>query len=274
MRLQKSPAGAAAALLLVSSLGFGGLTAAAASPAPSAGMHGQIRIGPTGNKVEIVDPSNSTYVPNIAAASARDRARSQRLLDGVNAFCRAHTAAQIKSKWRPGLSKTTRQTHWFNPSPKSWGLNPNYPRAVLVYKGRIGGVMFSGSPLPHLGSIPRPHSHMMDSPMEMLHVYCTPSLKEAFTPNRVLGVKAATIALRLTIRPAVMDLTRHQLRQVRAKVRAICGDKLKPVYPSGPSASGPDPVLQAMRTEIRESLMLMHERQLRSVWRLMQSYHR
>jgi hypothetical protein len=38
------------------------------------------------------------------------------------------------------------------------------------------------------------------------------------------------------------------------------------------SKSGPDPVLSAMRDEIRRSLMLLNLSQLRSVWHLMQSY--
>jgi hypothetical protein len=276
VRLAKTSTSATAGVVLLGSIGLG----AVLLPDASAGMHSggmgghrHIMIGPTGNTVEIGDPANSMYIPKIRAASAKDVAKAQRISNGVNNFCRTHTAKGIKAKWRPGLGKATHQTHYFNPSSKSWGLNAHQPRAALIYKGKLGGVMFSGMPLPHLGSIPRAHSHMMMSHMEMLHVFCTPNLREAFTPNRVLGVKAATIALRLSIRPAVTDLGRHHLHAVRAKVRGYAGDRLQPVAPVGsPSDPGPDPVLRAMRTEIRHSLMMLHETQLRSVWRLIQSY--
>jgi hypothetical protein len=137
-------------------------------------------------------------------------------------------------------------------------------------------VMFNGSPLlPHLGSIPRAHAHQMtmSKPLEMVHVYCTKNLKYAYTPNRTLGVLAPMINLRLKIRPAVMDLTGHQLREVRAMVRKFCGDRLEPVYPTGTSSDGgPDPLKEAMRTEIRHSLMIMTTHQLRLVWHRMESY--
>lgn len=244
----------------------------------AAAMGDGCMVGSTGNCVELVDPADSTYIPNIAAASLADRAKAQRLLDGANNFCRNRSVAEIEATWRPGKSDPSHPTHYFNPDPSSRGLNPANPRAALVYGGKLGGVMFTGAPLPYLGTIPRAHTHTgmamgSDMGVEMVHVYCTPGLKEAFTPNRMLGVKAATIALRLKIRPAVMDLNRWQLRAVRAKVRGYAGDRLAPVAPTGTSADGgPDPVLQAMRTEIRNSLMLLTETQLRSVWRLMQSY--
>ncbi len=110
-------------------------------------------IGATCNKVEMAQPHNSTYVPNIAGASAADRAKAQKLLDGVNNFCRTHSAAAVMSTWRPGLSNATDPTHFFNPE-RSRGLDPANPRAALVYDGQLGGVMFTGRPLPPLGSIP------------------------------------------------------------------------------------------------------------------------
>jgi hypothetical protein len=110
--------------------------------------------------------------------------------------------------------------------------------------------------------------------VEMVHVYCrqnltVKSMREAFTPNRQLGVMADTIRLRLKIRPAVMDLNRRQLREVRDKVRGYVGDRQQ-VRQS--AQRGPDPRLRAMRVEIRKSLMKLNEAQLRSVWRLMKSY--
>jgi len=108
---------------------------------------------------------------------------------------------------------------------------------------------------------------------EMVHVYCTGNLKHAYTPNRQLGAMVPTQDLRNTIRPAVMDLKPWQLKEVRRMVRHMCGDRLKPVTPTGsPNAPGPDPVLQAMRTEIRRSLMILRQGQLQQVWQKMQSY--
>jgi hypothetical protein len=112
----------------------------------------------------------------------------------------------------------------------------------------------------------------MSRPIEMVHVYCTRNLTEAFTPNRMLGVKADIHALRQRIRPAVMDLSRAQLRAVRATVRDLAGSSLRPVRPTGTAGgAGPDPVRQAMRTEIRRSLMVLSEPQLRRVWSMVRA---
>lgn len=231
--------------------------------------------GPTGNKVEMVDPGKSTYVPKIASAPAKQRAKAQRILDGVNSFCRSHTAAGLKANWNSGSSTMSMSgpTHFFNPDSDSTGLRPANPRAALIYDGKLDGVMFNGKPLPYLGSIPRAHSHDMSMPVEMLHVYCTANLKDAFTPNRTIGVLDDLRQLRDTVRPAILKLKEGQLRAVRTKVRGYCGNELDPVAPIGsPGDGGPDPIVQAMRTEIRHSLMILSEPQLRSVWSLMQSY--
>jgi hypothetical protein len=264
-------------------------------------MSGQVFVDANGNKVEVIDPAKSQYIPKILRASDRDRAKARRILAGANNFCRTHTVKWLKKNWVPGdgmggmhmkrdkgMQMKGMQmsgmhmkgmqmhppTHYFNPV-RNPGLHPAHPIAGLVYDGRLGGVMMNGTPmLPRLGSIPRPHAHEMTAqPLEMVHVYCTKNLRHAFTPNRVLGVKAPTINLRLKIRPAVTDLNGRQLRQIRAMVRDFCGDRLEPVYPSGTGdGTGPDPRLQAMRTEIRQSLMLMREHQLRTVWIKIQSF--
>jgi hypothetical protein len=132
--------------------------------------------------------------------------------------------------------------------------------------------MFTGTPLPALGSIPRAHIHDGDESVEMLHVYCNESLKDAFTPNRQIGVMADVKALRLRIRPAVMSLDPAGLTAARATARRYAGPELAPVRPVGTSvAPGPDPVLQAMRTEIRRSLMLLTEAELRALEASMRS---
>ena len=228
-----------------------------------------VEVGPSCNQVEMMQPHNSTYVPNIARASAADRSMARKLLAGVNDFCRTNSVAAVVSTWRPGLSNSAGPTHFFNPD-RSRGLDPANPRAALVYDGRLGGVMFTGSPLPPLGSIPRAHTHEVGSTVEMVHVYCTDSLKEAFTPNRLLGVKADLVSLRLELRPAVMDLSGAELHAVLAEVRELAGDELSPFAPVPSLATGgPDPVLQAMRTEIRRSLMVLTEAQLRRLQSLM-----
>jgi hypothetical protein len=66
----------------------------------------------------------------------------------------------------------------------------------------------------------------------MLHVYCTSNLEEAFTPSRALGVNADTIRLRLSIRPALMELDGRQLRALLTKVRSYAGEELAPVAPA------------------------------------------
>ena len=71
-------------------------------------------------------------------------------------------------------------------------------------------------PLPFLGSIPRAHSHDMSRPREMVHVYCTTDLAEAFTPNRPLGVMADVIALRGEVRPLVSELVEREIPVVPA----------------------------------------------------------
>jgi hypothetical protein len=230
-----------------------------------------VMIGSTGNKVEMVDPDHSTYVPRIGAASDKDLAYAKKVLAGVNRFCAHHTVAQLKRTWRPGHTRSTKQTHLFNPV-HSQGVHPKSPTAALIYDGKVAGEMFNGTPLPHLGSIPRPHGHAdMSTSMEMLHVYCTGNLKHAYTPNRQLGIMLPIFHLRDKIRPAVMNLTPAQLHAVVHKVRGYIG-KRQAANVRAASKGGPDPRLQAMRDEIRRSLMVLGQHQLRSVWRLMKSY--
>lgn len=227
-------------------------------------------VGPTCNLVETSTPAGSTYVPDVPGASAEDRNEAQRLLNGVNDFCSNHSATEITATWRPGLSDPT-PTHFFNPATTRRELDPENPKAALIYDGELAGVMLTGKPLPSLGSIPRPHTHDPSEPFEMLHVYCTSNLEEAFTPSRKLGVNADTIRLRTSIRPALMDLDERQLRELLFKVRSYAGDELAPVAPVDDGEGAADPVLQAMRIEIRTSLMLLAESQLRSLRTSMRS---
>lgn len=66
---------------------------------------------------------------------------------------------------------------------------------------------------------------------------------------------------------AIMDLSDAQLRGVLAKVREYAGNQLPAVTPARPYPNGgPDPIRQAMPTEIRRSLMVLTEDRLRRVW--------
>jgi hypothetical protein len=288
MNINRAAVRAAGAGALVAAV-VGAVTATGTSGVALTATHGMhhhagamVETSATGNKIELVDPDDSRYVPHVMDASPAQRDRARRLLRGVNRFCSTHSLAELKAGWRPGSANQSKPTHYFNPAPRASGVNPDKPRAALVYDGKVGGVMFTGQPLPHLGPIPRAHRHagmsMMgsDSSVEMVHVYCTDdltvkSVREAFTPNRQLGVYADTIRLRLRIRPAVMDLNPRQLREVRNRVRGYIGTPARRAV-ARKAAGGPDPRLQAMRTEIRQGLMQLDEAQLRSVWRLMKSY--
>jgi len=228
---------------------------------------GHVMVGPTCNLVEMVGPEDSTYRPDVAGASRADRARARSLLRGVNEFCRSNSASQLMAEWVPGEGNPTQPSHFFNPGRRqSLGLGPSDPRAVLIYRQQIGGVMFTGVPLPPLGSIPRTHTHDMSRPREMLHVYCTPNLAEAFTPNRELGVLADSIALRHRVRPLVAYLMDPQLTTVLGTVRGYVGEVLPRVDPRTITTPGlADPVLRAKREEIRQSLILLTEAELRKV---------
>jgi len=230
------------------------------------GHEGHLVIGPTCNLVEMVSPQSSTYRPDVDGASRADRARARRLLRGVNAFCHRHSAAELMAEWVPKDGSQT-PTHFFNPHRRgSWGLDPSNPRAVLVYGDQIGGVMFTGTPLPPLGSIPRAHTHDASRPREMLHVYCADNLTEAFTPSRQLGVLADTIALRQNVRPRVGYLVDPQLTRILGQVRGYLGGELPRV--EARTIATPklgDPILRAKREEIRQSLFFLAEPQLRAV---------
>ena len=233
----------------------------------SHGHAGHVPVGPTCNRVEMVAPQNSRYRPDVAGASRADRTRARTLLRGVNAFCRNHSASEVMAAWLPGKADQTPPTHFFDPDRRgSLGLDPSNPRAVLIYGGEIGGVMFTGTPLPSLGSIPRAHTHDASHPREMLHVYCATSIREAFTPSRRLGVLADTIALRQEIRPRIAHLVDPRLTAILRQAREYVGDDVPPVE-SQAIATPPtaDPVLRAKREEIRQSLFVMTEPELRKV---------
>lgn len=229
-----------------------------------------VMVGPTCNVVEMVAPEDSTYRPDVAGAARADRARARKLLRGVNEFCRTHSAEELMAEWEPGDANPAEPTHYFNPDGRqSLGLDPANPRAALVYKERIGGVMLTGVPLPFLGSIPRAHSHDMSRPREMVHVYCTTDLAEAFTPNRRLGVMADVIALRGEVRPLVSELVEPELGNALRFAREQSGAELQRVGPeSAPLTSLAHPRLWAKREELRQSLMVLDEQQLRELRRL------
>ncbi len=225
-------------------------------------------LGPTCNLLERVAPQSSKYRPDVRGASWADRVRARRLLRGVNEFCQSQSVSELMARWVPGSTNQATPTHFFNPDRRdSLGLDPSNPRAVLVYGHEIGGVMFTGTPLPRLGSIPRAHSHDPSRPREMLHVYCATTLKEAFTPSRQLGVLEDSIALRQKIRPRVAYLIDPQLTAILRQVRTFVGAGEIPRARPGtiPTSEGVDPVLRAKRDEIRQSLFLLTEPQLRTV---------
>ncbi len=225
--------------------------------------HGRVVLGPTCNVVEMVSPVDSTYRPDVSGASRADRATARSLLQDVNRFCESTPAAVVMDDWAPGDTTPTKPTHYFNPDRRgSLGLDPANPRAVLIYRQRIGGVMFTGTPLPSLGSIPRPHTHDPTSHREMLHVYCAANLAEAFTPNRELGVLADTIALRQRVRPLVAELDTRRLAASTRTVRGYLGE-LPRVDPRTIAPGLGDAVLRARREELRQALMLLGEAQLR-----------
>jgi hypothetical protein len=233
---------------------------------------GHVMIGPTGNHAEMVPPHKSRYLPDISHASRADRELARVLLRGANQFCRTHSATELAATWKPGSQDPSSPTHLFNPATGSLGLDPSNPRAALIYQGEIGGVMLTGSPLPSLGSIPRAHAHDMAGFREMIHVYCTKSLREAFTPNRVLGVLADVIDLRRRIRPRIAEVPAAQVPRMLASVRQDAGSGLRPVpVARRAAAAGPDPILQAKREEIRRSLMMLTERELRTLWSAVRS---
>jgi hypothetical protein len=227
-------------------------------------------VGPTCNLVEMVAPYESSYRPNIAAASPADRDRARHLLAGVNEFCRAHTASELERSWLPGPDGGDALTHYFNPAPGSFGLDPAKPRAALVRQDRIVGVMFTGKPLPYLGSIPRAHMHDMSADMasnrEMLHVYCSPDLRDAFTPNRLLGVMADIKRLRDEFRANAGLLGEPRLSQVLARIRSMTPTPLPAVDGADqPASSDADPALWAKREEIRRDLLVVTDHDLRTL---------
>jgi hypothetical protein len=231
------------------------------------GNAGHLVVGPTCNVSEVVAPPSSTYRPDVRGASRADRTRARSLLRGVNAFCRSHSASELMAGWVPGNGDETPANHFFNPDRRgSLGLDPSNPRAALVYGHEIAGVMFAGTPLPPLGSIPRAHTHDASRPREMLHVYCATNLAEAFTPNRRLGVLADSIALRQKIRPQVAHLVNPQLTVILSYVRGELGDELSRVDPRTIATPEPThPIQRAKRDEIRQSLRFLAEPQLRTV---------
>jgi hypothetical protein len=226
-----------------------------------------LTLGPTCNLSEMVAPPSSTYRPDVRQASRADRTRARRLLRGVNAFCRSHSATAVMAGWVPGAGDPAAPSHFFNPDRRgSWGLDPSNPRAVLVYGHEIGGVMFTGTPLPSLGSIPRAHTHDTSRRREMLHVYCTSNLADAFTPSRRLGVLADSIGLREKIRPRVASLVEPRLSLVTRQLHDDLGSERPRVAPrmiATPEMA--DPVLRARRAEVRQALLLLSEPQLRTV---------
>ncbi len=67
-----------------------------------------VMVGPSGNRIEMVAPHQSRYVPKILKAPKRSRTKARTLLSGVNRFCQT-------GRWRTSrpdgvLATTTRRT--------------------------------------------------------------------------------------------------------------------------------------------------------------------
>jgi hypothetical protein len=90
---------------LVGCIGLSATVVSYAAGSASSSHHSKrpmVMTGPTGNKVEMVDPDHSTYVPKIRSASDKDRAYAKKVLGGVNKFCANHTVAQPDPSVQPG----------------------------------------------------------------------------------------------------------------------------------------------------------------------------
>src|SRR4051812_12083801 len=75
---------------------------AATSAAAAHHKHAEIFTDENGNTVEMIDPGQSSYIPDVAAASDGDVAKARQILAGVQEFCRTHSVKHIKAHWSPG----------------------------------------------------------------------------------------------------------------------------------------------------------------------------
>lgn len=171
------PIWVALAFLMATFIAFA-LVAIPVSAAPH--RHGCSTYTHNGNTISRCAAGVDPYVPNVSAASPRDKRIARQLLNKTLQWHqRNNTPAKLRAHGyrppRPGA------THWTLPIPVHRGRYvPGKPAWAVIHKGRVVGALYvARHGFPYLGSIPRPHAH--HPPREMLHVWISDSLKVAYT---------------------------------------------------------------------------------------------
>ncbi len=202
---------ASAIALLAASLAIlsAGLPNAAAAPKdPSCNTY----TSATGNKVaDYEDCIGKGYVADVAGADATSQATAFAIFKNALTFCTKYPdyKALEKAGWK-GEKGLEQGSHWRNPNPDADGSTiattddviraAAFPNAAVVGEpnARVSQLMWEGSNIAYVGTIPRIHDHQHGKKHEMLHIQCAPTMEGMFgfeQLNNIVPVEELEVAL-------------------------------------------------------------------------------
>lgn len=182
-----------ASAIAASSLAINSVQASALAPYDPGCKTG---IGPTGNVVFHDSCDGQSYVPDVAAADAQSQQIAFDIWRNVMQFCIAHPdGASLKAA---GFQELPNDNHW----SRDGVAPPSTTSEVIEYAKKPGTAPVGGNingadstigivvstdwaklnGIGYVGSIPPVHTHEHDlgAGGEMLHVWCEPTIEEAF----------------------------------------------------------------------------------------------
>jgi hypothetical protein len=166
----------------------------------------------TGNRIADYEDCNGTgYVPDIANADQQSKDIAFAVFKNALKFCTQypdHAALEAAGWW--GEKGLEQGSHWRNPSPDANGSTiattqdvidaAAYPNAAVVGEpnARVSQLMWEGSEIAYIGTIPRVHDHQHAQKHEMLHIQCAPTMEAMFgfeQLNNIVPVEELQAAL-------------------------------------------------------------------------------
>lgn len=143
----------------------------------------------TGNTLDTCSAWKSHYVPDVSATDQQSLRIAKRIhTQSVRYLAEYDTRAKLRAEgWRPPYQGAM---HWKLPQHR-WNTAADGvdlpPRWIMVVDGKPRGAVYSAGlknwepqDFPYLGAIPRAHQHEHGDGNKMLHVWASPSLKQAF----------------------------------------------------------------------------------------------
>lgn len=250
---------AAASLVAFGWLGQSSNTASAAPADPDCNRY----TSDTGNVISSYeDCVGIGYVPDVAGADAQSQAVAFDIFKNALTFCTQYPdykALEAAGWW--GEKGLEQGSHWRNPEPDANGSTiattadviaaAAYPNAAVVGEpnARTSQLMWEGTPIANIGTIPRIHDHEHGQRHEMLHIQCAPTMEEMFgfeQLNHIVEVEELSAALNAAETGGIAAVsTQIQESGIAPAATATAPAGITQTEPVGPSSPVAAPAIAA-----------------------------